>query len=218
MLKSTPWRRCLIFTTVSLLFGCNTVPFSTAERVETEIPSVPSPALPTEPADTPLPDLGGSVEVATLQPLTTTSNRIELRLLLVSPTENDAGLAALAALCDQIGVPYETFIATREPLTETRLLNENGDGRYQAVFLTDNQLVYNDGTYKSAFDADEWNLLWRYERDFAVRQVSLYPYPGSYPEDYGVRVAGYKNTNDTVATKTLTTTSSKIAGLRRRWA
>ena len=215
MLKSTPWRRYALYLSLSSLFllgGCTTrpVPAQTPEANSPPAEAQP-PALPVEPANTPLPELGGSVEVSALQALAATSNRVELRLLLVSPTENDAGLAALEALCDQIGIPFETLIATKETLNEARLLTANGDGRYQGVFLTNNQLVYNDdGTYQSAFGADEWNLLWSYERDFGVRQVSLYTFPGTYPEDYGVRVAGYKSTNDAPYPATLTQAGQSV--------
>ena len=33
-------------------------------------------------------------------------------------------------------------------------------------------------------------MLWNYEAAYKVRQLSLYTYPGSYPEDYGLRDAG----------------------------
>ena len=88
------------------------------------------------------------------------TTRVQMRLLFVSPTADNPGLAALEALCDQVGVPCDRFIAGATTLTGAALVTPTGEGRYQGVFLTDNQLVFEtNGTYVSAFDAARWNLL-----------------------------------------------------------
>jgi hypothetical protein len=43
------------------------------------------------------------------------------------------------------------------------------------------------GNYQSAFDGDEWTLLWPYEWDYVVRQVSLYTAYGTFSDDYCLR-------------------------------
>lgn len=177
--------------------GCRTVPAaplvpaSNPELVE----EVQAPTLPLEPVNAPLPVLGGSVPLEPLLRPAALTDRVQLRLLLVSPTAEDPGLEALEALCDQVGVPCDRFVAATTPLTPDALVAPTGEGRYQGIFLTDNQLVYEtSGGYASAFDADEWNLLWSYARDYGVRQVSLYTFPGTFPESYGVSFAGAKDT------------------------
>lgn len=128
---------------------------------------------------------------ATLTTAAATTSRVQLRLRLVSPTAADPGLAAVEALCDQVGVPCERLIAATTPLTPELLVAANGEARYQGVFLTNNELAYSSGgAYVTAFDADEWNTLWQFERDYGVRQVSLYSFPGSYPEPLGISYAG----------------------------
>lgn len=146
-----------------------------------------SPTLPIEPVDEPLPVLGGEIVVQqNLSPAAAAPSRVQMRLLLVSPTRDNPGLEALEALCDQVGTPCDSLIASTTPLTSDTLIAANGEGRYQGIFLTDNQLAYAVGSsYQSAFDATEWNLLWEYARDYGVRQVSLYTYPGTFPEFYG---------------------------------
>lgn len=177
--------------------GCSTLPAPSLVPAQVanpeQVEEVQSPTLPLEPAITPLPRIGGSVPVAvdTLSPAAVTTSRVQLRLLLVSPTADDPGLAALEALCDQVGVPCERFVAATTPLTPDTLVAENGEARYQGVFLTNSELAYSSGgAYLTAFDADEWNTLWQFERDYGVRQVSLYSYPGAYPEPLGIGYAG----------------------------
>ena len=158
---------------------------------------LPEPALPVESAQ-PLPPLEGEVPVTpeltqgfstqgfSTQALAT--NRVELQLLVVSATDDDPSLAALEALLKQLGTPFEVLIAKDEPLTAETLVAADGTGRFQGVLLATNSLAFNNnGIWMSAFDADEWNLLWQYERDYGVRQVALYAYPGTFPEDYGLR-------------------------------
>ena len=72
--------------------------------------------------------------------------RVELRLLLISATASENELSTWKQIFDKLGLPYDTFIATAEPdLTSTRLVGADGVGRYQAVFLTTNNLSYDSG-------------------------------------------------------------------------
>jgi hypothetical protein len=118
---------------------------------------------------------------------------LDLRLLLVSATASEIEFLTWKAELNRLGVPYDTLVATEEaPLTPARLVNENGSGRYQAIFLTTNNLAYDGGggTFVSAFSNDEWTALFAYELDYGVRQVALYGAPTTFPEDYCTRVSG----------------------------
>ncbi|MEZ4606686.1 MAG: hypothetical protein R2865_07790 [Deinococcales bacterium] len=114
--------------------------------------------------------------------------------MVISATENDPSLAAIDFILSQIGLPFDRFIASREDLNSHKLISASGDGRYQGIILTDGALIYRDGQgYISAFSSEEWNLLWQYAREFQVRQLSLFSYPGSFPEDLGLRFVGAKS-------------------------
>jgi hypothetical protein len=88
----------------------------------------------------------------------------------------------------------------------------DGTGRYQAVFLTTNNLVYDSGggNFVSAFSAAEWATLFQYERDYKVRQVALYGVPDTFPEDYCVRYTGEQAVNNTDLPIRLTSTGAGV--------
>ena len=173
---------------------------------------LPPPALPILPS-IPLEEIEGVVkQTASLQQvLGSSTSPLEMRLLLISPVDWDYSLQALKALCEQVGIPYEVLIATQEDLTLNKLVTTDGVGRYQGIFLTDGALTYYTGSgYASAFSDYEWNLLWDYERSFDVRQVAMYTWPGTYPEDLGIRIAGYRNTDTTPLNIKLTSAGQEI--------
>jgi len=124
------------------------------------------------------------------------ANRVALRILVIGPTPEDPGLQAWRALLDQLGANYEVLIASTQALTPS-VLEDSAGGRFQAVLLASNNLALRSitGGFASAFDADEWNRLWDYQRRYAVRLVSLYTFPGTgdpvfnyaEPEDYCMR-------------------------------
>lgn len=130
---------------------------------------------------------------------------VQMRALVISarpfhPTDPfEPSLNAALALLQQVGMPYDHIVATDpqwnpQSLTD-RLVASDGTGRYQAVFLATNNLVYEapDGTFPSAFDAAEWAVLQAYERAYGVRQVALYAqpsFPWGSPDDYGVTPPG----------------------------
>ncbi|MEZ4629609.1 MAG: putative Ig domain-containing protein [Deinococcales bacterium] len=149
--------------------------------------------------------LGGIVPIEeSLRPLNGTgSQRLAMKLLVISATNADSGLATIELMLKQVGVPYDVLLAvdpaekagaTGKVLTSADLIAANGDGKYQGIILTDGSLGYDTGTgYASAFSNAEWNLLWQYAREYQVRQVSLFTFPGTFPEDLGLRFDSVQN-------------------------
>ncbi|MFI6811128.1 hypothetical protein ACIBG7_01900 [Nonomuraea sp. NPDC050328] len=128
------------------------------------------------------------------------TSKVGLRALVVGVDADDFGVATWKAVLDRVGLPYDVVLTRTEALPE--LLRADGAGRYNAILLTNNALLYHDGNgYVSGLDAQEWNGLWAYERDFKVRQVSLYTAYGTYPEDYCLR-PGSEGGNPLTATMT----------------
>jgi hypothetical protein len=141
---------------------------------------------------TPLPDLRGPKipehRLGTLA-ITANPNLLALRMLIITAGVSDPDLDAAKAMLGQAGIPYDVLDATVTPLSDTTLMATDGSGRYQGVVLTNNSLVYQNssGGYQSALTPVQWTTLWQYEQTFRVRQVSMYTFPSSYPEDYGLR-------------------------------
>ncbi len=180
-----------------LLAACGTqAPNAPARSAATVSPNLVAtlapvpPVLPGPDAPRPLPDArerGPVVPEARLEPLSVSTSRVELTSLVIAATEHDPALAAWEALLQQAGLPYDVLIAVDEPLEVDRLVGPDDVGRYQAILLATGNLAYLDGdAYAYAFDDAEWTLLHQYARDYGVRQVVLYAYPGSYPEPYGI--------------------------------
>ncbi|WP_173076827.1 Agd3-related carbohydrate deacetylase [Phytohabitans rumicis] len=134
--------------------------------------------------------------------------KVGLRQLIVALDSTDFGLATWKSTLDRMGTPYDVLLAASEPLTWERLTRADGGGRYTSILLSNNSLLMSDGAggFVSAFDADEWNLLWQYERDYKVRQVSLYTAYGTFPEDYCLRAGTEGGVGDTPINATLSTT------------
>lgn len=137
--------------------------------------------------------------------------KVGLRQLVIALDSNDFGLATWTSTLDRIGTPYDVLLAASEPLTWERLTRPDGGGRYTSILLSNNSLLHSDGAggFISAFDADEWNLLWQYERDYKVRQVSLYTAYGTFPEDYCLRAGTEGGVGETPINATLTTTGQQ---------
>ena len=106
--------------------------------------------------------------------------RIDLRVLVISPDGTDQGLGAWKAALDRSGVPYDVFIATDEPpLTADRLSDGVDHARYQAVLLSEGDLVYCEpsvGCFE-AFTPEEWEVLDAYQAEFGIRRVSGNTFP-----------------------------------------
>ncbi|MGW4468253.1 Agd3-related carbohydrate deacetylase [Nonomuraea sp. NPDC004354] len=151
-----------------------------------------------------------AIEVeGTARALAAASGKVALRALVVGVDGDDFGLATWKAVLDRVGMPYDVVESRSQPLPA--LVREDGTGRYDAVLLTDNALLYDDGGgFVSGLDAGEWNALWAYERDFQVRQVSLYTAYGAFPEDYCLRPGSEGGVGATPVTATLTPAGAAV--------
>ena len=154
-------------------------------------------------------DVTASAGVAAVAPVTST-RKVELRALVVT-TDNagdDYGLPTWTSTLGRVGAEYDVLNVRNQALTPDMLVNADGTGRYNAVLLTNAMMLYQDstGSFVAAMDDAEWNTLWAYERDFAVRQATLYASYGTWPEDYCLRAgSGEGSVGDTAITATLTT-------------
>jgi hypothetical protein len=103
--------------------------------------------------------------------------RVDMKVLLLTASGNEAGFAAWKANLDRDGIPYDAIVAdTAPPLTDATLTDGAGHGRYQAVILTDGDLVHADST--PALAQSEWDALARYEATYGIRQFSDATLPG----------------------------------------
>lgn len=123
------------------------------------------------------------------EPPAARGHKVALRQLIIATDAEDFGLLTWKSILDGIGTPYDVVLAKTDPFEANRLVRPDGVGKYDAILLTSNSLLFSDasGAYVSAFDAAKWNTLWAYERTFHVRQVALKTAPGTFPEDYGLR-------------------------------
>lgn len=196
----------VVALTAALLTACSTGPSTTpAVSQPGSVPGLPAtaasqdhlatiaPSLPATPNLQRLPDLRGpKIQERPLgtQAITTNPNLVALKVLVITAGTSDPDLDAAKAMLGQAGVPYDVLDATTTALTEDSLMvAADGSGRYQGVVLTNNALIFQNasGGYESALSTAEWATLWQYEQTYKVRQLSLYTFPGSYPEDYGLR-------------------------------
>jgi len=117
------------------------------------------------------------------------TNVVGVRALVIGVDSSDFGIATWTSMLDRVGAAYDVLNARTTPLTSSSLVNADGTGRYNAILLTNNSLLYQDstGAFVSALSADQWNTLWAYERTYAVRQATLYNSYGTFPEDYCLR-------------------------------
>jgi hypothetical protein len=119
-----------------------------------------------------------------------TATSIDLKMLVISADGTEPVLGAIQATLRQIGIPFDTFIATKSatPFSAALLSDGMGAGKYQGILLTTGNLGYAapSGAYESAFTAEQWQALWNYEADFKVRQATLYTYPTALPHNYGL--------------------------------
>src|SRR5690606_41026595 len=97
-------------------------------------------------------------------------------------------------------------------LTAESLVGPDGVGRYNAILLTNSMLLYQDsgGNFVSGLTGDEWNVLWAYERDFGVRQATLYASYGTFPEDYCLRARTEGTVGEPGITARLTATGAAV--------
>ncbi|MFC4453841.1 hypothetical protein [Deinococcus sonorensis] len=220
-------QRSLILTalTTALLVACSS---PSTRPPATTGPSAGKPVHPGVTAGTPalpasnlmrLPHVNAPrLQSGRLKPLAVTANPnlVALRMLIITAGTTDPDLDAAKAMLAQAGVPYDVLDASNTTLTADTLIAPDGSGRYQGVVLTNNSLLYQDsgGNFQYAFDGVEWTTLWQYEATFKVRQLSLYTYPGTFPEDYALRYidGSASDKADVVAAPGQTITSDLRAG------
>ncbi|GAA1933335.1 hypothetical protein GCM10009815_29790 [Nocardioides marmoribigeumensis] len=125
---------------------------------------------------------------------------------MLAQSDDDLELPAWTSTLDRLGASYDVVHTRSQDLTASSLVRPDGTGRYNAVLLTDAMQAYVDdsGAFVSALSADEWNLLWAYERDFGVRQATLYASYGSWPEDYCLTPVSEGGTGSSTITAGLT--------------
>jgi hypothetical protein len=167
----------------------------------------------------PLPTMDGSVPLdpaplsarsttaATAAAAVASTTKAQVRALVVAVDADDWGVATWTATLDRVGAGHDVLHTRTTPLTSDLLVRPDGVGRYNAILLTNNNLLYQDasGALVSGLSADQWNLLWAYERDYRVRQATLYTSYGTWPEDYCLRAGSEGGVGDIPLTATLTT-------------
>jgi hypothetical protein len=170
-----------------------------------------SKAMPPQPPNPPV--LTVPVRAATVAKRSAAlGSQVMLRQLVIATDNSDFELPAWTTVLDQIGTPYDVMFAKKEALGTDRLVRSDGVGRYNAILLTSNTLVYPDGPgqYVSAFDNSEWEILWEYESTYHVRQVALNTAPGQTPEDYYLRARTEGSIGDTPVFARLTIEGAKL--------
>ena len=143
-----------------------------------------------------------------------TPRSINMKLLVVSADGNEPVFAGIKSILNQIGIPYDTLVASKTPLTAQTLSDGLGAGRYQGVLLTTGNLAYeaSPNNWQSAFTQAQWQMLWKYEADFRVRQATLYTYPAGAPDNYGLTPISAADTSYTPLKASLTTAGQQLFG------
>jgi hypothetical protein len=102
---------------------------------------------------------------------------IDLRLLVIAAEEGDPNLMTITDLLTRLGTPFDVLIASREGLAQERLCHES-HAYYQGVILATGGLrtardPAGGDCHESALCDEEWQVLWRYEARFGIRQVAF---------------------------------------------
>jgi hypothetical protein len=162
------------------------------------------------------PTAGAATPRAAAAAATVPTNVTGVRALVVGVDSSDFGIATWTSMLDRVGAAYDVLNARTTPLTNNSLVNADSTGRYNAILLTSNSLLYQDsaGAFVSALSADQWNLLWAYERTYAVRQATLYNSYGTFPEDYCLRAGSEGSVGATPLQATLTAAATGTGPFR----
>ncbi|MEV8511731.1 hypothetical protein [Dactylosporangium sp. NPDC051484] len=140
------------------------------------------------------------------------SPKVGLRALVIGVDSADWGVDTWKSTLERVGAAYDVLLSKSQPLTAASLVRPDGAGRYNAILLTNSMLLYDSGggTYVSGLDGNEWNALWAYERDYAVRQASLYTSYGTFPENYCLSASSESGVGDTALPASLTTAGAGV--------
>lgn len=106
--------------------------------------------------------------------------RIELKLLLISATGEEAAFLAARDALDRIGMPYDVLLAATTELTPARLSSDATHCNYRGVIVALGGLPFFDSAkneWRSAFSDAEWAMLRDYERICSAREVIWYGRP-----------------------------------------
>ncbi|MER7281888.1 hypothetical protein ABT369_46390 [Dactylosporangium sp. NPDC000244] len=137
--------------------------------------------------------------------------KVGLRALVLGVDSGDWGVDTWRSTLDRVGAAYDVLLTKDQPLTAASLLRSDGAGKYNAILLTSSSLLYNSGgSYISGLDGTEWNTLWAYERDYAVRQAALYTSYGTFPENYCLTSSSETSVGDTALPASLTTAGAGV--------
>jgi hypothetical protein len=141
-----------------------------------------------------------------------TPTSIDMKLLVISADGNEPVFAGIKSILNQVGVPYDTLIASQTPLTAQTLSDGLGAGRYQGILLSTGNLAYeaSPNNWQSALSQAQWQMLWQYEADFRVRQVTLYTYPAGAPDNYGLTPINAVDTSGAPLQASLTTAGKEL--------
>lgn len=100
---------------------------------------------------------------------------VDLKVLILATTGEEAGLAAVRSFLEYQGTPFEVArLAKGDKLPK---LHDGKRGFYQGVILTLGNLGYCNPECKSALDPDGWAALDEFTRLYGVRTLSYYTYP-----------------------------------------
>jgi hypothetical protein len=139
---------------------------------------------------------------------------VDMKILVISADGRESDFTATQAHLRQLGIPFDTLIATQSPdLTASKLWDGGVRGYYQAVILTTGNLTYFEPTtnqWQSAFTAAEWATLWDYEARFNIRQVTSYTFPYGFPDSYGLNLVTVQDTLNAPLQATLTTAGQGV--------
>ncbi|HOU11580.1 MAG TPA: hypothetical protein PKZ84_00550 [Anaerolineae bacterium] len=182
---------------ILVVAGVVTTPTQTV-RAERNIPPAPAYAPPDFPLAYPemrlqTPSASSSRFETPAAPITATTTfitnpTIDMKVLVIHGNgyKDELGLEhpynMIKSYLDILGIPYDTVdLSASETITETDLWDGVNHGFYYAIFFT----TSND--WSSGLPAATQEIVAAYERNFGVRQVTLYAYP--YPEQSGLTVS-----------------------------
>jgi hypothetical protein len=117
------------------------------------------------------------------------TQRVDVKVLLLSADGTEPGFGAWKAQLAREGVPYDTLVAYSgstkvATLTDDKLADYGANhAKYDAVILSTGDLGHNVAgsggatSFLSALTDAEWDRLARFERTFGIRQLSDYTAP-----------------------------------------